>query len=106
MENEDKVGYLIQSTITNSIARQSVESYSQTAVNYPKVIESFKTRFGRDDLLTEVYVRKLLKLILSYTNKKTKLSLVYEKIESQPCALETLGVSSDTCAAIGSGRFN
>lgn len=100
IENEDKFQYLLQATIPKSRARQLVESYPCTGDNYTKVIESFKSRFGRDDLLVEVYVRQLLKLVLSNLNDKMSLATLYDKIESQLRALESLGVTSDKCAAM------
>ena len=57
IEPEDKFQYLIQATERDSLARELVESFPATADNYPKVIRSLQTRFGRDDLLVEVYVR-------------------------------------------------
>ncbi|KAJ8980838.1 hypothetical protein NQ317_018418 [Molorchus minor] len=100
IENEDKFQYLIQATFPNSRARQLVESYPPSSENYLKVIESLKSRFGREDLLVEVYVRELLKLIFNNLNSKCNLSSLYDKLESQLRALETLNVSSDKCSAM------
>ncbi|UYV76932.1 hypothetical protein LAZ67_14002472 [Cordylochernes scorpioides] len=36
-----------------------------TEANYPKVIEALKDRFGDEVILTEVYVRQLLKLVIN-----------------------------------------
>ena len=52
--SEDKFQYLVQATVKGSRAREIVESFPPTADNYPKAIESLKSRFGRDDLLVEV----------------------------------------------------
>ncbi len=41
-----------------------VESYPLTSENYPKVVSALEQRFGRKELLVEVYVRELLKLII------------------------------------------
>ncbi|KAJ8985568.1 hypothetical protein NQ317_011530 [Molorchus minor] len=98
--NEDKFQYLIQATIPKSRARQLVESYPPSSENYPKVIASLNSRFGREDLLVEVYVRELLKLILNNLDSKAKLSTLYDNIESQLRALETLGVTTEKCAAM------
>ena len=67
-----------------------------------KVIESLKSRFGREDLQVEVYVRELLALsIQNATNtKKLPLSQLYDKLESHVRALETLGVTSEKCAVM------
>ncbi|GFW05377.1 uncharacterized protein TNCV_3358961 [Trichonephila clavipes] len=62
---ENKFQYLVQATVNGSRAREVVESFPATAANYAKAVDSLKARFGRDDLLVEVYVRELLKLIVS-----------------------------------------
>lgn len=100
IDPEDKFQYLLQATIPKSRARQLVESYPPTADNYPNVIESLKSRFGRDDLLVEVYIRELLKLILNNLDDKIELSTLYDKIECHLRALETLKVTTDKCAAM------
>ena len=76
--------------------------FPATAENYDKVIASMKTRFGRDDVGVESYVRELLGLALQNANKAQKITLssVYDKVEeSHMRALETLGVTTDKCAA-------
>lgn len=98
--NEDKFQYLVHSTIPNSRARQLVESYPPISDNYPKVIESFQSRFGKEDLLIEFYVRELLNLILNNLRNKPRLSTFYDKMESQLRALESLGVTTEKCAAV------
>ncbi|XP_044751642.1 uncharacterized protein LOC123311641 [Coccinella septempunctata] len=100
IEEEDKLQYLVQATTPGSRARQIVESYPASKGNYVKAVDSLKQRFGREDLLIEVYVRELLKLVLMNLNTKNKLSTFFDKIESQLRALESLGVKSDTCAAM------
>ncbi|XP_045477034.1 uncharacterized protein LOC123682465 [Harmonia axyridis] len=97
---EDKFQYLLQAMVPSSRARQLVESYPPSGDNYPKVIESLESRFGRKDLLVEVYVRELLKLVLTSIGNRNKLSFLYDKLESQLRSLETLDVTSDTCAAM------
>ncbi|GFX95264.1 integrase catalytic domain-containing protein [Trichonephila clavipes] len=62
---KNKFQYLVQATANGLRAREVVESITATAANYVKAVESLKARFGRDDLLVEVYVRELLKLIIS-----------------------------------------
>lgn len=101
LDPSDKFQYLLQSMTIGSRARDLVESYPQTGENYPKVITALKDRFGKDDLLVEVYVRELLKLVIENVNtKEKKLCKMYDKLESHLRALETLGVTSDNSAAI------
>ncbi|GBL77313.1 hypothetical protein AVEN_128509-1 [Araneus ventricosus] len=81
--------------------REFVESFPPTAANYVKAEDSLKARFGRDELLVEVYVRGLLKLIISVQNQKqSSMASLYDKPESHLRALETLGVTTNKCVSI------
>lgn len=87
----------------NSRADELVKSFPPTAENYDKVILSLKNCFGRDDLQIEVYVRELLQLVLKNAVTPAKdvvLSRLYDKIESHLRSLESLGVTTDKCAAM------
>ena len=59
-------------------------------------------RFGRENLQIEVYVRELLKLILNnaVSDKHFDISTLYDRIETQLRALETLGITSDKYSAM------
>lgn len=103
LTKEDKFQYLTQAMIPNSRAADLVNSYPPTKDNYDKVIDSLKSRFGKDELLVEVYVRELLTLVInnaSKSNEETSLSKIYDKLEAQLRALESLGVTKDKCAAM------
>ncbi|XP_035226052.1 uncharacterized protein LOC118198471 [Stegodyphus dumicola] len=66
-------------------------------------IECLKARFSRNDLQVEVYVRELLKLVLRNANSSNScnnLCALYDNLEQQIRALETLGVTTDKCAAL------
>ena len=78
-----------------------VESFP-IASNYNKAVECLKARFGREDLLVEVYVRVLLKLTMAMNSKEDKvmLSSLYNRIETQLRALESLGVATEKHAAM------
>ncbi|GFV27765.1 uncharacterized protein TNCV_4169871 [Trichonephila clavipes] len=95
---ENKFQCLIQTTAAGSRAREIVESFLPTSANYSKAVESLKAHFGRNDLLVEVYVRELLKLVISvHKNEKFSMTSLYDKLESHMRALETLGVMTDKC---------
>ncbi|XP_050500674.1 uncharacterized protein LOC126880664 [Diabrotica virgifera virgifera] len=97
----DKIAYLRQATVDGSKARRLVESFPAVADNYSKIIKSLKSRFGREDLQIEVYIRELLKLILSRVSSSScNVSALYDMIESQLRSLETLGITADKYAAI------
>ncbi|UYV82467.1 hypothetical protein LAZ67_21002317 [Cordylochernes scorpioides] len=95
---ETKFQYLFQATAENSEAREAVESFPPSADNYPKVIEYIKSRFGEDEMLVEIYVRDLLQNVRA----EGKMSVVklYDRLETQLRALETLGVARDKFAAM------
>ncbi|KAJ8976359.1 hypothetical protein NQ317_011600 [Molorchus minor] len=102
IDPNDKIQYLVQLTVSGSRAQRLVESFPAIGENYPKIVEGLKSRFGRDDLQIEVYIRELLKVIVKNANAKEKMdvSLLYDKIKTQLRALETLGVTSDKYSAI------
>ncbi|GFX11763.1 DUF1758 domain-containing protein [Trichonephila clavipes] len=52
---EDKIQYLLQFVEPHSKAERLVLSFSATAANYSEAIEQLKERFGRDDLLIQIY---------------------------------------------------
>ena len=98
----DKFQYLVQATVVGTRPRKIVESYPQSAENYPKVIETLKDRFGDPVMLTEVYVRKLLKLVVVNATKaknRDSITTMYEELESNLRALESLGITTDHSAA-------
>ncbi|XP_008485304.1 uncharacterized protein LOC103521977 [Diaphorina citri] len=101
MHAVDKLGYLSMSMTPGSPARRLVDSYPATGEMYSQVVEALKERFGRDDLLTEFYIRELLKLVIQNAgNKKLPLASLYDHIQCHIRNLETLGVTSKNCAAI------
>ena len=85
----------------NTRAAKLVNSYPQSADNYHLVIAALQDRFGDKILLTEVYVRQLLKLVIRNAERPRNITLstMYDEIESQLRALETLGVSCEQSAA-------
>jgi hypothetical protein len=102
MAPTDKFQYLVQATTEQSAARMVVESFPPTAANFPKVIDYMKNRFGNEDVLVEVYVRELLRLVLERKENKTENSVagLYDQLETQLRALESLGVTSDKYVAM------
>ncbi|XP_055936869.1 uncharacterized protein LOC129966468 [Argiope bruennichi] len=98
IREEDKFQYLLSSLKPKTKARDIVESYPPSKDNYAKVIEHLKSRFGRKDLLIEVYIRDLLALVNSKSN--IKLNDLYDKLGSYLRALETLGVTTSNYAAM------
>jgi hypothetical protein len=93
----DKFQYLLQGMMEGTRARELVNSYPQTAENYPKAIAALQERFGKEKLLTQVYVRELLRMVISNAKAKDKSELpkMFDKLESHLRALESLNVSGE-----------
>ncbi|GBM83902.1 hypothetical protein AVEN_199789-1 [Araneus ventricosus] len=92
--NEDKIQYLLQAVVPKTKAARVVESFPATAENYPKAIAQLKERFGRDDLLVQIYVRDLLSMVMKNAasgRTKTDLPALYDELEAKIRALESLG---------------
>ncbi|GFW07452.1 DUF1758 domain-containing protein [Trichonephila clavipes] len=95
---EDKMQYLLQSMEPGSKAERLVLSFPATAANYPKAIDQLKERFGREDLLVQIYVRDLLTLVMKNAatgRAKADLPLLYDELESKLRSLESLGKTQD-----------
>ncbi len=87
--------------VPGSRAQEVVYSYPQLVDNYAKAISALKQRFGKEELLVEVYVQKLLKLVINITQgEKQCVSKMSNKLETQLRSLESLRVTSDKYASM------
>ncbi|GFX07229.1 DUF1758 domain-containing protein [Trichonephila clavipes] len=94
LRKKTKMKYLLQSVEPKSKAERLVLSFPATAENYPKAIDQLKERFGREDLLVQIYVRELLNLLMKNAvsgRTKTDLSALYDELEGKLRSLESLG---------------
>ncbi|GBN45164.1 hypothetical protein AVEN_20722-1 [Araneus ventricosus] len=92
--NEDKMQYLLQAVVPKMKAARVVESFPAIAEDYPKAISQLKERFGRDDLLVQIYVRDLLSMIMKNEasgRTKTDPPALYDELEAKIRALLSLG---------------
>ncbi|UYV69100.1 hypothetical protein LAZ67_6002418 [Cordylochernes scorpioides] len=88
--------------VVGSKARRLVTSFPLTQKNYNKVIEDLKDRFRDRDMLTELYVRKLLKLVIaSARSEKRTLAQLYDDLVAHLHSLGSLGVDTKS----GGGAF-
>ncbi|UYV83383.1 hypothetical protein LAZ67_23000836 [Cordylochernes scorpioides] len=102
LSDVDKFEYLIQSMVIGSKAHRLVTSFPLTQKNYNKVIGDLKDRFGDRDLLTELYVRKLLKLVIaSARSEERTLAQLYDDLVAHLHSLGSLGVDTKS----GGGAF-
>ncbi|GFW01925.1 uncharacterized protein TNCV_3028962 [Trichonephila clavipes] len=89
---------LLQSMEPGLKAERLVLSFPATAANYPKAIDQPKERFGREDLLVQIYVRDILTLFMKNAateRAKADLLLLYDELESKLRSLESLGKTQD-----------
>ncbi|XP_047988455.1 uncharacterized protein LOC125228051 [Leguminivora glycinivorella] len=102
IDDGDKFQYLYQCTVPDTPAREIVESFPPSGANYKKAIEQLKSRFARDEMLIDIYVRELLNLVLAQAKGNTsyKLGHLYDKLNTQLLALQSLGVTIDKYAAL------
>ncbi|UYV73955.1 hypothetical protein LAZ67_11001581 [Cordylochernes scorpioides] len=92
----NKFHYLLQAVVEGSRAQRLVCSYPISEVNYPKVIQALKDRFGDKNLLIEHYIRKLLKLVVSNARKENlPLDEIYDDLTAHLKNLESLGVNTE-----------
>lgn len=85
----EKFFYLKQSL--KGKAKGIVESYPPSDENFEKAVSQLKRRYGKENLIVEVHIRNLLELVL---NKNLSLPTLYDKLNTQIRALESLGLTS------------
>ncbi|GFY04700.1 uncharacterized protein TNCV_419561 [Trichonephila clavipes] len=84
-------------------ATEFIESYPVTSENYDKAFLVLKKHFRKPELLVEVYVRELIKMIITNVkvDNRDRLPLDrYDKIEAHLRALESLGLKSKENTAV------
>ncbi|GBN39353.1 hypothetical protein AVEN_178268-1 [Araneus ventricosus] len=64
-------------------ARKLIESYLLTSDNYQKAVSALKDNFGKKELLTEIYAKDLLKLIMSNVQSHGKDSPQFNKDDKE-----------------------
>ncbi|UYV68138.1 hypothetical protein LAZ67_5003160, partial [Cordylochernes scorpioides] len=95
LEDSDKFQYLVQSMSPGTRASKLVDSYPLTTDNYPKVIETLTERFGRPELLQQVYVRDLIRLIIDCSSKQQlKVTSFYDELVTHLRALKSLKIEA------------
>ncbi len=94
LHDTDKFQYLSQSMVQGTEAKAIVESYPQTEGNYGKAVQALQERFGRQDLLLQVYVRELLTLVIGNVTSTEKIPLpqLFVKLESHLRCLAELNL--------------
>ncbi|UYV80892.1 hypothetical protein LAZ67_19002111 [Cordylochernes scorpioides] len=93
LSNSDKFLYLRQAVLPGSPAYRVIDSYPVTGDNYNLAVQALQERFGDPNLLTELYVRRLLNLVITNVRRENKnLGNLYDDLSSHLRSLETLGI--------------
>ncbi|UYV73787.1 hypothetical protein LAZ67_11000915 [Cordylochernes scorpioides] len=93
LSDSDRFLYLRQTIVPNSEAYRVVASYPVTGANYALAVQALQERFGDPNILTELYVRRLLNSVISNVKKENRnLSSLYDELSSHLRSLETLGI--------------
>ncbi|UYV65562.1 hypothetical protein LAZ67_3004702 [Cordylochernes scorpioides] len=96
LKDSDKFYYLLQSLSVDTEAYKIVSIYPLTDENYSKAIDALRRRYANPDLLLQIYVRELLKLVIDSASGKKKLSFheLYYRIQSYLGSLKSLNLES------------
>ncbi|UYV64245.1 hypothetical protein LAZ67_3000044 [Cordylochernes scorpioides] len=96
LSDVDKFHYLHQAVTKGSRAQKFLEGYTVTEANYAKAIEALQEKFGDKVLLTEIYVRQLLELIVEKASSQRRtLADLYDPLMASLRSLESLEVTTD-----------
>lgn len=93
LHTTDKFHYLTQSMVSGTRAADVVKSYPKTEENYQKAVDALRERFGKEDLLVDLYARELVDILTK--REKLPLSKLYDSLQTQLQALASLGVKSE-----------
>lgn len=89
----DKFSYL--KSLLGGVASNVVNGFALTEKNYEEALKLLKQRFGRNDLVINAHMNKLLNLNpVKDTNNVLGLRRLYDTCEVQIRSLESLGVNS------------
>nr|XP_015907040.1 uncharacterized protein LOC107439078 [Parasteatoda tepidariorum] len=101
MNDEEKLSKLRIISEKGSPADELSKSFPPSGESYKTTINQLKTRYGKDELLIQVYGRELLALVLQKQSKSEKsLRKLYDQLESKLQSLEVLGVTREKYAAM------
>ncbi|KAF8797158.1 hypothetical protein HNY73_001454 [Argiope bruennichi] len=78
--------------VPESKAARLVSSFPITSENYSKAVQQLKIRFGREDLLVQIYVRDLSLMKNATAGRNSSyLASLYDMLETKLRASESLG---------------
>lgn len=101
LDDHDKFAYLSQAMYRGSCAEELVNSFPPGGESYLKALNQLKSRYGREELLIQLYVRDLLSIVLQKQKVgKSSLRKLHDQLEAKLRALEVLGVTREKYAAM------
>ncbi|UYV74302.1 hypothetical protein LAZ67_11002922 [Cordylochernes scorpioides] len=95
-DKEETIPIASEDTVINvKLPELALKSYdgSLEGANYALAVQALQERFGDPNILTELYVRRLLNSVISNVKKENRnLSSLYDELSSHLRSLETLGI--------------
>ncbi|UYV82294.1 hypothetical protein LAZ67_21001626 [Cordylochernes scorpioides] len=96
LDDDEKMHYLVQAMIPGSRAHRLLGAYTHTWKNYENAIGALKGRFGDKKLLIELYLRKLINLVVFNARRQSaNLDRLYDEISAYLQYLESLSIPSE-----------
>ncbi|UYV76477.1 hypothetical protein LAZ67_14000520 [Cordylochernes scorpioides] len=96
LDDDEKMHYLVQAMVPGSRAHRLLGAYTHTGKNYESAIGALKGRFGDRKLLIELYLRKLINLVvLNARRQSANLDRLYDEISAYLQSLESLSIPSE-----------
>ncbi|UYV83091.1 hypothetical protein LAZ67_22002173 [Cordylochernes scorpioides] len=96
LDDDEKMHYLVQAMVPGSRAHRLLGAYTHTGKNYESAIGALKGRFGDRKLLIELYLRKLIDLVvLNARRQSANLDRLYDEISAYLQSLESLSIPSE-----------
>ena len=94
MDGSLKLNYLRSSLVVGSEPYEMIKAYPSTNDNYGLAVDALKKRYGNTDVLLQVYIRELLKLVISNVSNREKLPVgtLYNQVDSHLRALKSLNL--------------
>ncbi|UYV74543.1 hypothetical protein LAZ67_12000081 [Cordylochernes scorpioides] len=93
LDDDEKMHYLVQAMVPGSRAHRLLGAYTHTGKNYESAIGALKGRFGDRKLLIELYLRKLIDLVvLNARRQSANLDRLYDEISAYLQSLESLSI--------------
>ncbi|UYV60869.1 hypothetical protein LAZ67_1002644 [Cordylochernes scorpioides] len=96
LDDDEKMHYLVQAMVPGSRAHRLLGAYIHTGKNYESAIGALKGRFGDRKLLIELYLRKLINLVVPNARRQSaNLDRLYDEISAYLQSLESLSIPSE-----------